>query len=133
MALRSGPVARKAGRHVPAPELPPRRSGSAGYTSPTSSCGRLVAHGHGFHPFGQPTRDEMAPIRDALHSAGRSMDELEVVGGVRPRFSDARSPADLDEAAESIPAQLAEGYTAISFNPSQYTDDAGTVPALCPR
>jgi len=95
---------------------------------------RLIEHGHGFHPFGQPTRAQMAPIRKGLAAAGRSMDELEVVGGLRARFPSPDRPADLDEAAErSIPAQLAEGYTTFCFNPSQYTDDAGDVPELCRR
>lgn len=92
---------------------------------------RLVEHGHGFHPFGQPTAAEMEPIRAAMAAAGREMRELEIVGGIRPRFPDADSPADLAEAAETIPEQLAEGYTSICFNPSQYTDDAREVPALC--
>ena len=95
---------------------------------------RLIEHGHGFHPFGQPTRAQMAPIRKGLAAAGRSMDELEVVGGLRARFASPDRPADLDEAAErSIPAQLAEGYTTFCFNPSQYTDDVGEVPELCRR
>ena len=94
---------------------------------------RLVEHGHGFHPFGQPSHADMAPIREAMAAAGRSMQELEVVGGLRPRFPDARRPADLDEAAQSIAAQVAQGYTAICFNPSQYTDDVAEVPQLCRR
>jgi probable F420-dependent oxidoreductase len=92
---------------------------------------RLVEYGHGFHPFGQPTAEEMAPLRAAMAAAGRDMAELELVGGIRPRFPDAHSPGDLAEAAESIPAQVERGYTAICFKPSQYTDDAGEVPRLC--
>jgi probable F420-dependent oxidoreductase len=92
---------------------------------------RLVAHGHGFHPFGQPTREEMEPLAAALAAAGRDMAELEVVGGIRGRFPDERSVADLAEAAEAIPAQLERGYTTICFKPSQYTDDPAEVPALC--
>jgi probable F420-dependent oxidoreductase len=92
---------------------------------------RLVEYGHGFHPFGQPTADEMEPLRAAMAAAGRDMSELEVVGGIRPRFPDAESPGDLAEAAESIPAQLASGYTTICFKPSQYTDDATDVGRLC--
>ena len=94
---------------------------------------RLVAHGHGFHPFGQPTREQIEPIRTAMAAAGRAMEELELVGGLRPRFPGATRPADVDEAAEALPAQLAEGYTSFCFNPSQYTDDAGDVPRLCRR
>jgi probable F420-dependent oxidoreductase len=94
---------------------------------------RLVAYGHGFHPFGQPHSDELGELRAALAAAGRDMAELEVVGGIRPRFPDENSPADLDEAAEQIPGQLAAGYTTICFKPSQYTDDPAAVGGLCRR
>ena len=92
---------------------------------------RVVEHGHGFHPFGQPTAEELRPLTEAMEAAGRTMDELEVVGGIRGRFPDDNSPADLAEAAEAIPAQLERGYTTICFKPSQYTDDPREVPALC--
>jgi probable F420-dependent oxidoreductase len=92
---------------------------------------RVVEHGHGFHPFGQPTAEELEPLTDAMAAAGRDMSELEVVGGIRGRFPDERSVADLAEAAEAIPGQLERGYTTICFKPSQYTDDLGEVPALC--
>jgi probable F420-dependent oxidoreductase len=94
---------------------------------------RLVAYGHGFHPFGQPDADELGELRAALAAAGCDMAELEVVGGIRPRFPDENSPADLDEAAEQIPGQLAAGYTTICFKPSQYTDDPAAVGGLCRR
>jgi hypothetical protein len=61
------------------------------------------------------------------------MEELEVVGGIRPQFGDDQTPGDLDEAAETIPAQLEAGYTTICFKPSQYTDDPGEVGRLCRR
>jgi probable F420-dependent oxidoreductase len=92
---------------------------------------RLVEYGHGFHPFGQPTAEEMEPLRAAMAAAGREMAEIELVGGIRPRFPDASSPGDLAEAAESIPAQVERGYTAICFKPSQYTDDPSEVGTLC--
>jgi probable F420-dependent oxidoreductase len=92
---------------------------------------RVVAHGHGFHPFGQPTAEELKPLADVMAAAGRDMSELEVVGGIRGRFPDERGVADLAEAAEAIPGQLERGYTTICFKPSQYTDDPGEVPALC--
>jgi probable F420-dependent oxidoreductase len=94
---------------------------------------RLVRYGHGLHPFGQPTAEELAPLRAALTAAGRSLDELEIVGGIRARFPDDRSPGDLDEAADAIPAQLAAGYTTFCFKPSMFTDDPAQVPALCRR
>jgi probable F420-dependent oxidoreductase len=92
---------------------------------------RLVEYGHGFHPFGQPSAEEMEPLSAAMAAAGRDMAELELVGGIRPRFPDTGGPGDLAAAAESIPAQVERGYTAICFKPSQYTDDASQVPRLC--
>lgn len=92
---------------------------------------RLVEYGHGFHPFGQPTQDELRPLVEALAAAGRSLAELEVVGGIRGRFPDACGVASLAEAAEAIPAQLEAGYTTICFKPSQYTDDPSQVGRLC--
>jgi probable F420-dependent oxidoreductase len=94
---------------------------------------RLVAHGHGFHPFGQPTKEEMEPLRRAMSGAGRDFAELEVVGGIRPNFPDDSSPGDLDEAANAIPGLLDNGYTTICFKPSQYTDELSEVGALCRR
>jgi hypothetical protein len=75
----------------------------------------------------------MAPIREGMAAAGRSLDELDIVGGLRPRFPDAASPADLDEAFEGVGPQLAAGYTSFCFNPSQYVDRVDDVPALCRR
>ena len=92
---------------------------------------RLVEHGHGFHPFGQPTADEMAPLRSALTQVGRSIDEIELVGGLRPTFTDARRPADIGQALERLPWLLEQGYSAICFNPSQFVEDLADVPALC--
>ena len=92
---------------------------------------RVVEHGHGFHPFGQPTAEELTPLVAAMNAAGRDMSELEVVGGIKPRFPDDDSPGDLTQAAEAIPEQLARGYTTFCFKPSQYTDDPVRVPALC--
>jgi probable F420-dependent oxidoreductase len=94
---------------------------------------RIVAYGQGFHPFGQPTRAEMEPLRTALADAGRDLGELEVVGGIRPRFPDDERPGDIDQATEGIPAQLEAGYTTICFKPSQYTDDPAEVGPLCRR
>jgi probable F420-dependent oxidoreductase len=94
---------------------------------------RLVAYGHGLHPFGQPSAEELAPLREALAAAGRDIADLEIVGGIRPHFPSDDEPGDLDEAAEAIPAQLEAGYTTICFKPSMFTDDLAEVPALCRR
>lgn len=94
---------------------------------------RLVQYGHGFHPFGRPSDADLERVRNALRDAGRDPAQIEIVGGIRPRFPDASRPADLDEAAASIPDQVAAGYTAICFNPSQYVDEIAEVPAICRR
>ena len=94
---------------------------------------RLVAHGHGFHPFGQPTQAEMRPLAEAMRAAGREMSELEVVGGIRGDLPPGEGLADLVRAAESIPEQVQAGYTTICFKPSQFTDDPADVGALCRR
>jgi probable F420-dependent oxidoreductase len=94
---------------------------------------RLVAYGHGFHPFGQPTQDEMQPLVEGMHAAGRHMSELEVVGGIRGELPPGEGVADLARAAEAIPAQLEAGYTTICFKPSQFTDDPAEVGDLCRR
>jgi alkanesulfonate monooxygenase SsuD/methylene tetrahydromethanopterin reductase-like flavin-dependent oxidoreductase (luciferase family) len=94
---------------------------------------RLVRYGHGFHPFGTPTPDDLAALRAALREAGRDPAEIELVGGIRGRFAGPDAIADLDEAWASVPAQIAAGYTAICFKPSMYTDDVTEVPGLCRR
>ena len=94
---------------------------------------RLVEYGHGFHPFGQPTAEEMRPLADAMRAAGRDLSELEVVGGIRGTFPPEGGVADLERAAEAIPAQLDAGYTTICFKPSQFTDDPAEVGDLCRR
>ncbi|MGH2856831.1 MAG: TIGR03619 family F420-dependent LLM class oxidoreductase [Solirubrobacteraceae bacterium] len=94
---------------------------------------RLVEHGHGLHPFGQPTAQELEPLREAMRAAGRSFEELEVVGGIRGEFDSCTGVADLERAAQAIPAQLEAGYTTICFKPSQYTDDPRDVAGLCRR
>lgn len=39
--------------------------------------------------------------------------------------------AELAQALESIPAQVAAGFTSICIKPSQFTDDASQVGPLC--
>jgi probable F420-dependent oxidoreductase len=92
---------------------------------------RIVRYGHGFHPFGTPTPEELERLRVAMAAAGRDSADLEMIGGIRGRFPDATSTADVREAFASVPAQLAAGYTSICFKPSMYTDDPAEVGALC--
>jgi probable F420-dependent oxidoreductase len=92
---------------------------------------RLVEHGSGLHPFGTPSDEELRALSDAMVAAGRDPDELEMVGGIRGRFPDVSSVADLAEAAEAIPAQLERGFGTICFKPSMFTDDARDVGRVC--
>jgi probable F420-dependent oxidoreductase len=94
---------------------------------------RLVEYGHGFHPFGQPSAADMRPLVEQMAAAGRHMSELEVVGGIRGTFPAEGGVADIAQAAEAIPGQLAAGYTTICFKPSQFTDDPAQVGGLCRR
>ena len=54
-----------------------------------------------------------------------------MIGGIRGRFPDGVGPADIDEALESLPAQLAAGFGTICFKPSMYVDDARDIGAFC--
>lgn len=63
---------------------------------------RLVRYGQGFHPLGVPKPEELERLAAAMTAAGRNMRELELIGGIRATFPDDDSPANLDEALESI-------------------------------
>jgi probable F420-dependent oxidoreductase len=94
---------------------------------------RLVWHGYGFNPLGRPSDDDLDRLRSAMVAAGREFDQLELVGGTRGRFLDANGVADLDEALDSIPEQVARGFTTICIKPSQFTDDPAEIPSLLER
>jgi alkanesulfonate monooxygenase SsuD/methylene tetrahydromethanopterin reductase-like flavin-dependent oxidoreductase (luciferase family) len=92
---------------------------------------RLVVYGGGFDPLGAPTPEDLDRLRIAMADAGRSVDELEMIGGTRGAFPDASSAADLGEALASIPGQVALGFTSICIKPSQFIDDPSRVGAFC--
>ena len=92
---------------------------------------RLVSYGHGFSPLGTPSAEDMDLLRKGMAEAGRDVAELEMVGGIRGRFPDSSSAADLDEALEALPAQVEAGFTTICFKPSMYIDDARELPSFC--
>jgi probable F420-dependent oxidoreductase len=92
---------------------------------------RIVAHGHGFNPLGRPAPEELDRLRSSMAQAGRSIDELEMVGGTRGSFPDRSSVADLGAALSSIPEQVAAGFTSICIKPSQFIDDPARLPAFC--
>lgn len=111
------------------PEGPPIWIG--GSTAHPAVVRRLVEYGSGFHPLGQPTDEELTRLRESLRDAGRDPDDLEWVGGVRGRFTDDHSPADLDEALEQIPAQVSRGFGTICIKPSQFIDTSAELARFC--
>ena len=66
-----------------------------------------------------------------MAAAGRSIEELEMVGGTRGVFPDASSVADLEQALSSIPEQVDAGFTSICIKPSQFIDDPERMSAFC--
>jgi probable F420-dependent oxidoreductase len=92
---------------------------------------RLVRYGHGLHPFGPLRDDDVDRLHEALRAAGRDPAWFELIGGIRGRFADGRSTADLDEALRSIPDQLRLGCTSIACKPSMFSDDRRDVPDIC--
>jgi probable F420-dependent oxidoreductase len=92
---------------------------------------RIVAYGRGFNPLGSVLPEDLERLRSVMAKAGRSMEELEMVGGTRGHFPDATSVADLGRALASIPEQIAAGFTTICIKPSQFIDDPSQVGAFC--
>ena len=92
---------------------------------------RLVRHGHGWNPLGRPAEGDLERLGDALAAAGRSLTELELVGGTRARFPDAHGVADLDEALAAMPEQIERGFASICVKPSQFLDDPTRHAAWC--
>ena len=92
---------------------------------------RIVRYGSGVNPLGRISAAELDRLATAMRAARREPGELELVGGTRAAFPDERSVADLGAALASIPEQMAQGFSTFCFKPSQFTDDAGAVGALC--
>jgi probable F420-dependent oxidoreductase len=92
---------------------------------------RLVRYGNGYHPLGRPKADDVAKLRAGLEAAGRSMEEIEMVGGTRVEFPDAHSVAPLPEALEGIPAQLEMGFSTFCIKPSIFIDERDKHAEFC--
>ena len=92
---------------------------------------RIVTYGDGFNPLGRPSPQDLSRLHEAMAAAGRSIDELEMVGGTRGVFPDPSSVADLAQALSSIPEQVASGFTSICIKPSQFIDDAERLGPFC--
>lgn len=94
---------------------------------------RIVQYGSGLNPFGMLTADDLAGLERAMTDAGRTMSELELVGGIRGRFDGPDAVADLDEALDALPRQLEQGYTSICFKPAMFCRTVDEVPELIAR
>lgn len=92
---------------------------------------RLARYGSGYHPLGRVTEDDVAELREALARAGRSIDELELVGGTRVTFPSDDAVAPLPEALEEIPRQMALGFTTFVVKPSIFIDDPSQHADFC--
>jgi probable F420-dependent oxidoreductase len=92
---------------------------------------RLVTYASGFHPFGAPSDDDFSLLRAGMEAAGRSMDDLELIGGTRATFDGPDSVADPMASMASFPEQLAAGNTIFCMKPSQHTDSIDEVPEIC--
>lgn len=92
---------------------------------------RLVRYGSGYHPVGRVDADDVAALRSSLAAAGRSAEDLELVGGTRVAFPDDRSCAPLGPALEEIPRQQALGFTTFCIKPSIFIDERDRHPAFC--
>jgi alkanesulfonate monooxygenase SsuD/methylene tetrahydromethanopterin reductase-like flavin-dependent oxidoreductase (luciferase family) len=92
---------------------------------------RLAKHGHGLNPFGPVSDADLEMLAAELRAAGRSMSELELVGGIRGRFAGSDDLADLGEAIGAAPGQVARGFGSICVKPSMFLDDAARFPAWC--
>lgn len=92
---------------------------------------RLVRHGSGFHPLGIAEPADLERVAAAMTAEGRHAAELELVGGLRAAFPDDDSCADLGQAMESIPEQMAQGFSTFCVKPSQFTDDPDGIGAFC--
>ncbi|WP_433445836.1 TIGR03619 family F420-dependent LLM class oxidoreductase (plasmid) [Streptomyces sp. CA-142005] len=92
---------------------------------------RIVRYGHAFNPLGKVTPEHMQTLKTAMAAAGRDIADLEMIGGTRAVFPDDDSCADLAQALEAIPEQMAQGFTTFCVKPSQFTDDPNGVGAFC--
>jgi hypothetical protein len=92
---------------------------------------RLVRYGSGFHPLGRVSPDDVATLATGLATVGRSIEDLELVGGTRVAFPSDDAVASLPEALEEIPRQVGLGFTTFCIKPSIFIDDRADHAAFC--
>jgi alkanesulfonate monooxygenase SsuD/methylene tetrahydromethanopterin reductase-like flavin-dependent oxidoreductase (luciferase family) len=92
---------------------------------------RIARYGHGVNPFGPLTDEDLAMLAATMREHGRSISELELVGGIRGTFHGRDDIADLDVALADLPRQVAQGFTTICFKPAMFVASADQVGDLC--
>jgi probable F420-dependent oxidoreductase len=92
---------------------------------------RLTTYGHGFHPLGDPSREDLEKLAAGMAAADRDVDDLEFIGGTRAVFPDDVSTADIGQAMEPMREQLEAGFTTFCVKPSQFIDDVSDLPDFC--
>ena len=92
---------------------------------------RIVRYAHGFHPLGRPSDEDLERLAAGLAEDGRRLDELELVGGMRPAFPDDSSPSPLEPALAQLPDLFERGFRTVCIKPSQYVDDVDRYPDWC--
>ncbi len=112
-----------------APSGPALWFGGVGMHRPLAR--RIARYGSGLNPFGPLTDADLAMLAAVMREHGRDLSELELVGGIRGRFTGPDGVADLDEALADLPRQLAQGFTTICFKPAMFAGSAAEVGGLC--
>lgn len=92
---------------------------------------RLLKYGHGWHPIGVPKPEEVTLLAESLAAQGRDIADFEMVGGARAVFPDDDSVADIGRALESVPDQMAMGFSTICVKPSMFIDDPALMESFC--
>lgn len=92
---------------------------------------RLARYGNGLNPFGPLTTADLELLEAGMAKQGRTLAELEMVGGIRGRFSDPHGVADLDEALAPLPELVERGFTTVCFKPAMFAEGINDVPDLC--
>ena len=92
---------------------------------------RIVRYGSGLNPFGPLTDDDLALLASGMRDAGRDLDDLELVGGIRGTFHGADDVGDIEVALRDLPGQLDRGFTTVCFKPAMFCRTAEDVPGLC--
>ena len=88
---------------------------------------RLVEYGHGFHPFGLPSEEDLNMLKTGLEAVGKDYDAFPKVGGIQAKFTSDDKPANLKDSMPSIIPQLERGFNTICVKPNQFIDQADQI------